>query len=121
MAEGTSTQGFHRFDMPEDCSLCQYPLWATPEGPIGSSSMVRINDCVAVSASADQGCDGCKLISQVWQVFIPDAIKRQHTTIDFDSSEEHLWIELHERHATTTRGVDVFTLLGMCAHVTNLA
>lgn len=99
--------------VPELCDLCYYPSWSTEDNSLGLGNdyEVTLEDFAATILSAEDGCDGCKLLSRVWKLVIPDDSKRQESEFHFNRSCEHLWIHIFSEGRV--HDIEAMTLHGM--------
>lgn len=105
-------------DAAEPCTLCFYPAWTKEDRPRESQSdyEVSLEDFAAVISSADNGCDGCKFLNQVWQHVIPETTSRQKSSFNFNRSAGDLWIHIFSEERV--HNIDTLTLHGMSSTIT---
>lgn len=113
MTDNTSDTASVTQDTPRICSLCNFPLWSTEER-LSDENEISLESFAQVSASAENGCHGCKLFIHAWEHAIPEADRREQSSLNFNQSGENLWV--HVFADKRVHNIEVFTLYGTQLH-----
>ncbi|KAF2025060.1 HET-domain-containing protein [Setomelanomma holmii] len=111
MAENLLRSSLAYKNIPQECGICYYPTWSTQDRPLREHE-VNLEVFAELSASADEGCNGCKLLAYVWQHVIPDEDSRQGSSLSFNRLGGNLY--LHIFKGRRVHNADVFTLTAAC-------
>lgn len=106
--DNDSTLTSVRHDRPSLCTICYFPSWTT-EDRLHNDSEVEIKSFANVNRSAEDGCDGCKILAQAWLFAKIDDADREDSTLYFNKLNGSKYV--HIFHDDIVH-IGIFTLPG---------
>jgi hypothetical protein len=100
--------------MSATCSLCHFPAWSLrEEDVVGPNFYTTCYSLDSLRESVDEGCVGCKFLSQVWQTIISEASTQEEVKLNFNRCLEPFYIHIYTGPGKSKlHNIDVFTLYG---------
>jgi hypothetical protein len=108
MADTVSDEVSVVSDLRQLCGLCHFPSWSKETS--SDDYEISLKSFAGVSASAEKGCNGCKLVLHVWEYTVPDVSGRENSRFNFNRSKEELWVHIFADGGV--HNIELFTLHG---------